>query len=198
MPQKLSKQGQSRRHFMNHSAAIARGSLLALSVPAILSACREAEQAILSGEEFQTLTEEEANEFAAMAARIIPSDETPGATEAGVIYFMDNVLGDESRAEVLDSLKSGLLEMQTIVALDYNAPYFHRLDEVQQDEVLRQIETTPFFNTIRYLTLAGMFSLPEYGGNRNEVGFQLMGIPGHGAWSAPYGYYDADYMEKGE
>lgn len=198
MSRKLSKQGQSRRHFINNSASFARGSLLALSMPAILSACREAEQAILSGEEFQTLTEEEANEFSAMAARIIPSDDTPGANEAGVIYFMDNVLGDETRAEILDSLKSGLLEMQTIVALDYNASYFHNLDETQQDEVLRQIETTPFFNTIRYLTLAGMFSLPEYGGNRNNVGFQLMGIPGHGAWAPPFGYYDADYNEKGE
>jgi gluconate 2-dehydrogenase gamma chain len=198
LAEQLSEQGRSRRHFITDSAVLAKGSLLVLTVPAIVSACREAQQAILSGEEFQTLTEEEANEFAAMAARIIPSDETPGATEAGVIYFMDNVLGDESRAEILESLKSGMLEMQTVVALDYNAPYFHALDVTQQDAVLRQIETTPFFNTIRYLTVAGMFSLPQYGGNRNDIGFQLIGIPGHGAWSPPFGYYDADYMEKGE
>lgn len=188
----------SRRQLLTDSLSLAKGSLLVMSMPAILTACREAEQAILSGEEFQTLTEEEANEFSAMAARIIPTDETPGATEAGVVYFMDNVLGDENRVQILNALKTGLLEMQTEVALAHNAPYFHQLEVLQQDEILRQIETTPFFNTVRYLVLAGMFSLPEYGGNRNNIGYELIGIPGHGAWSPPFGFYDADYMEKGE
>ena len=198
MKQKNSPAGLSRRNFLANSASLARGSLLVLSMPAILTACREAEQAILSGAEFQTLTEEEANEFAAIAARIMPTDDTPGANEAGVIYFMDNVLGDAQREEILESMRSGLLELQTQVALAHNASYFHVLDEAQQDEMLTQFETTPFFNTVRYLTIAGMFSLPEYGGNRGNVGNQIIGLPGQGAWSPPFGFYDADYMERGE
>ncbi|HBQ01551.1 MAG TPA: hypothetical protein DD672_13880, partial [Gammaproteobacteria bacterium] len=57
---------------------------------------------------------------------------------------------------------------------------------------------TPFFATMRYLTIAGTFSLPEYGGNQNKIGYQIIGFEDRGAWAAPYGYYDADYMEKGE
>ncbi len=188
----------SRRQLLADSLSLARGSLIVLSVPAIVSACREAEQAILSGAEFQTLTEEEANEFAAMAARIFPTDETPGANESGVVHFMDKVLGDEHRAQVLDDLQSGLLELQTQVALEHGAPYFHVLDEAQQDAMLTQFESSDFFNTIRYLTIAGMFALPQYGSNSDNLGNQLIGIPGMGAWAPPFGYYDADYMEKGE
>ena len=51
---------------------------------------------------------------------------------------------------------------------------------------------------LRYLTIAGMFALPEYGGNRNLVGDQLVGFDDHLGWTIPFGYYDADYMEKGE
>ena len=198
MTEQLSSKGHSRRNFVSSSASFARGSLLVLSMPAILTACREANEAILSGADFQTLTEEEANEFSAMAARIMPTDETPGAEEAGVIYFMDNVLGDASRVELYASLKDGMLQMQTDVALDYGASYFHQLTEAQQIELLTKIETTPFFNTIRYLTIAGMFSLPEHGGNRNGVGFEIIGMENRGAWAPPFGFYDADYMEKGE
>ena len=39
------------------------------------------------------LSAEEARDLEAVAAQIIPSDETPGAREAGVIYFIDAALG---------------------------------------------------------------------------------------------------------
>ena len=198
MPDNLSNKGLSRRNFVSSSASFARGSLLVLSMPALMTACREANEAILSAAEFQNLTEEEANEYAAMAARIIPTDKTPGATEAGVIYFIDSVLGDASREEMRSELQSGMLQMQTEAALDFGASYFHQLTEVQQDELLTKIEETPFFNTIRYLTIAGMFSLPEYGGNRDGVGFQVIGMENRGAWAPPFGAYDADFMERGE
>src|SRR5688500_1087266 len=37
-------------------------------------------------------TAEQAAEIEAMTARIIPTDETPGAREAGVVYFIDKSL----------------------------------------------------------------------------------------------------------
>ena len=43
-----------------------------------------------------------------------------------------------------------------------------------------------------------MFSLPEYGGNRDKVGYELIGFEDRHAWQSPYGYYDADYAERGE
>ena len=194
----MSESKLSRRNFLSSSASVARGSLLVLGMPAILTACREAQQSRLSGADFENLAEDEASEFAAIAARIIPTDETPGATEAGVIYFMDNVLGDAARVELLASLRDGLRDLQLQVVTEHGESYFHLLSAEQQDGLLRQNETTPFFNTLRYLTIAGTFSLPEYGGNRDNIGYNIIGFEHAGAWAPPYGFYDADYMEKGE
>ncbi|NKB33722.1 MAG: hypothetical protein GKR91_11545 [Pseudomonadales bacterium] len=193
----MQKELLTRRAFFNSLKSSAGKSVILLTLPAIVAACRESERARLAGEEFTTLTEEEANEFDAVAARIIPTTSTPGVREAGVVYFMDNVLGDR-REEQLALLKEGLLQLQTEVALQYEVAYFYLLDETQQDALLTTIANTPFFSTLRYLTVAGMFSLPEYGGNRDFVGYQLIEFENQQAWASPYGFYDADFAERGE
>lgn len=188
----------NRRQFLSSSASLAKGSLLVLSVPAIVTACREASESRLQQAAFANLGAEEAAEFTAIAARIIPSDETPGATEAGVIYFMDNVLGDPERKPVLEALRDGLRELQYQVATEHNLGFFAELDAQQQDKMLRANERTAFFNTMRYLTIAGTFSLPEYGGNRDNIGYNIIGFENPGGWAPPFGFYDADYRERGE
>lgn len=187
----------TRRAFLQSTGDAARGSCVALTMPMILAACNRANQARLNRDDFQTLSEEEVLEFDAIAARIIPTDETPGATEAGVIYFIDTVLGDGREAQ-LASLQAGLRELQTAAALTYNAAYFHFLEPEQQDQLLTASEESEFFSTIRYLTIAGMFALPEYGGNRDNAGNKLLGFEDRHVWQPPFGFYDADYAEKGE
>ncbi|MDA0929706.1 MAG: gluconate 2-dehydrogenase subunit 3 family protein [Proteobacteria bacterium] len=188
----------NRRQFLSSSASLAKGSLLVLSVPAIVTACREASESRQQQAAFANLGAEEAAEFTAIAARIIPSDDTPGATEAGVIYFMDNVLGDPEREPILEALRDGLRELQYQIATEYNLGFFIELDVQQQDELLRANERTAFFNTMRYLTIAGTFSLPEYGGNRDNIGYNIIGFENPGGWAPPFGFYDADYRERGE
>jgi gluconate 2-dehydrogenase gamma chain len=168
-----------------------------LSLPALLQA---AEHAITAHHEHKALTTlgvEEAKEFAAIAARILPSDETPGATEAGVIYFMDNVLGN-SRSELLAGLREGLAALQAKAHDNYGSAQFSALDPARQDTLLQAVETSEFFATIRFLTLAGMFALPEYGGNRDYVGWDLLGFDHRHVWQPPFGFYDADYAQRGE
>jgi gluconate 2-dehydrogenase gamma chain len=49
----------------------------------------------------------------------------------------------------------------------------------------RQVSAEQFFQVLRRHTAEGMFSDPIYGGNRNTVGWQLIGYPGaHRAWTA--------------
>lgn len=191
------KESLSRRIFLGSVGGLARSSAIVLTMPMLLAACNRAEQARLGGEKFQTLSEEEAEELQAIAARIIPTTDTPGAKEAGVIYFLDNVLED-TREEELFLLRQGLIELKASVALSFGAAYFHQLEEAQQDQALIEIEDTVFFDTIRYLTIAGMFSLPEYGGNRDYVGYDLIQFDNQHVWQPPFGYYDADYAEKGQ
>lgn len=188
----------SRRSFLKSSGVLAKGSFIVLTTPALLSACQQAEENLSSNEPvFNTLTELEGRELRAIAARIIPTDETPGAEEAGVIYFIDAVLGD-NREEEYGQVRIALREIQSVSALKFGASYFFELTTAQQDEVLTDMEATPFFATVRYLTIAGMFSLPEYGGNKDKIGYKLIGFNDAHAWAPPYGFYDADYAEKGE
>ena len=152
----------------------------------------------MNNEAFSVLSEEEAQEFQAIAARIVPTDETPGATEAGVIYFIDNVLADDREAEH-EILRQGMRELQVAAARGISMlRIFIELEPEQQDQLLREVEESPFFGTMRFLTIAGMFSLPEYGGNRDKIGYQLIGFEDRHAWQPPYGSYDADYAERGE
>ena len=187
----------SRRAFLRQTGIAARNSLIVLSLPAIMSSSAAASEAMLENSAFKILGSEEAREFAAIAARIIPTDETPGATEAGVIYFIDNVLGT-SRPEALEPMRAGLASLQASVQSTYGSASFSALTPEQQDALLVSIEETEFFGTMRYMTIAGMFSLPEYGGNRDYAGWKLIGFEHQHVWSPPFGFYDADYMARGE
>jgi gluconate 2-dehydrogenase gamma chain len=186
-----------RRDFLARSGAAMGGSWIAMSVPTILATAGAACKAREEGSAFKVLTAAEAAEFEAMAAQIIPSGDSPGASEAGVIYFMDTALAG-SRSEVLEPMRRGLAELQTETLARYSAETFSSLDNDQQIEVLQGIEDTPFFGTIRFLTVAGMFSHPSHGGNRDEIGWRLIGFDGPRPSQPPFGHYDADYAERGE
>jgi hypothetical protein len=58
---------------------------------------------------------------------------------------------------------------------------------------LKTVEDTEFFQTIRQLTLLGMFSSPKYGGNFNEIGWKSIGFVDEHVFTPPFGYYDAQY-----
>ena len=188
---------RSRRSFLKSSATAVSGSWIALSMPAILATCQQASEARQQNEPLAVLGPDEAAELEAIAARIIPTNETPGATEAGVIHFMDKVLAGE-QADSLEPMRAGLAELQASASTAFGAESFAALTPDQQDTLLADIEDSQFFATVRYLTLAGMFSLPEHGGNRDQIGWRLLGFEDRHAWLPPFGFYDADYAERGE
>ena len=206
----------SRRAFFGAAVAAAgKGSAVVLGLPAILAACERADEARRSGrgiDGLRNLAADEAAELQAMAARIMPRDETPGAEEAGVIYFMDHALTDPAQ---LQTLREGLADLQQRVQARYGGgtgdsdstgtanndsadngtghiTAFHQLQPAQQDELLQEIEEGEFFRSVRFLTMAGMFSLPEYGGNQNLAGYQALAYEPRHAWAPPFGYYDSD------
>lgn len=193
----MKQRRMSRRAFLNAGGEAAKGSCIILTMPMILTACDQATVARTNSSDFQTLSAEEVLEYGAISARIIPSDDSPGATEAGVIYFIDTVLADNRETEH-QILRDGLRNIQSEAAAQFGVTSFSALEEEQQDQLLTQMESSEFFNTIRFLTVAGMFSSPEYGGNKDKVGFELLGFVDQHAWRPPFGFYDADYAEKGE
>lgn len=170
----------------------------------------------------------------AAMARIIPSDDTPGASEAGTVEFLDRYLSgigfiyakpDGNGFEVLegrqarawmtrveaarDKYVAGVVELDRI-SEERHASVFSKLATKQQDEVLRAVErpeqleqpsegrsTTTyggpvepalqqtsaeadlgFFPLLVTHTRQGFYCDPIYGGNRGQVGWQVVGFPG--------------------
>jgi gluconate 2-dehydrogenase gamma chain len=190
----------SRRQFLAGLSTAAKGSLIVLSLPAILTACRQAnEQNPTASADAQTtiLSRDLAIELDAISARIVPTDDTPGAREAGSVRFMEVVLAD-GRQDQLTILQTGIVELNASASREFGVASFAALSETQQDALLTAIETTPFFSTVRFLTVASLFALPQYGGTGPDVGYELIGMTHAHAYMPPFGYYDADYAARGE
>jgi gluconate 2-dehydrogenase gamma chain len=126
----------------------------------------------------------------AISARILPSDDTPGAREAGVVYFIDQSLNGFSK-EQAPLFAEGLRTLgETVVRAHGSGSTFAGLTTQQQDSLLREIETTPFFIAVRFATLAGFLSLPKYGGHPGYIGWKLIGQETGMEQKPPFGWYD--------
>lgn len=190
----------SRRQFLAGLSTAAKSSLIVLSLPAILTACRQANEqnpTASADAQYTILSNDLAIELDAVSARIVPTDDTPGAREAGSVRFMDVVLAD-GRQDQLTILQTGMVELNASASREFGVSSFAALSETQQDALLTAIETTPFFSTVRFLTVASLFALPQYGGTGPDVGYNLIGMTHAHAYMPPFGYYDADYAARGE
>jgi gluconate 2-dehydrogenase gamma chain len=124
----------------------------------------------------------------ALAERIMPgAPGKPGATEAGVLNYIDLALAG-AYADQQDLYRRGLAALDGFCHAAHGAP-FVKLDAGKQDAVLTALEqgkatgfTWPtaqaFFNTLRTHTMEGMFADPIYGGNKDFAGWTLIGFPG--------------------
>jgi gluconate 2-dehydrogenase gamma chain len=190
--QHVTQEGASRRSFL--ASATGLGSAWVLTNwSGILAAQEHAKRMAASGHaKLEFFSPEQATEIGCVAAQIIPADETPGAREAGAVYFIDRALTtfDKGHQAVYTE---GLPVLQSKTReLFPGAAKFSALHSEQQIQVLKAIEKTPFFAQVRVHTITGFFAGPEYGGNHDEVGWQLIGFEGKFHYAPPFGYYDKE------
>lgn len=141
---------------------------------------------------FDVLTPEQAADVEAFTSHIMPSDELPGAREAGVVYFIDRSLSTWAAGQ-REPLVRGLDALNRDVESRWpGAGRFAQLPAARQFELVSAMEQTPLFQQLRFATLSGMFSLPSYGGNRDGAGWQVLGFEGRFIWAPPFGDYDRD------
>jgi hypothetical protein len=200
-----------RRNFLISAGTGLGAAWLTANWPAALAAGAHARAAVASAAppKFEFLTSEQAAEVAAICARILPSGDSPGATEAGAVYFIDRgLLAVFPEAQPV--YRDGLAHLQT----DFHAMFpaagkFSAASPEQQDQFLRTQDlpaptgrrrpvptgTPTFFETIRAHTIAAFLIDPEseYAGNRSGVGWQVIGREPAHAFSSPFGFYDKDY-----
>lgn len=171
-----------------HKAAkVSRRTLLsgtAALLPLVATSCSStstndrviATNAVFTAQERATLR--------AVVDRLIPADEfSPAASECGVLDYFERCLNEWNQGD-LPLLRSSLAALET--EAQKQGGDFAALDASAQDALLEAMEAGQFpqadaqagFNRLLRLTLEGMFSDPYYGGNRNYVGWDLIGYPG--------------------
>lgn len=206
----------SRRRFLAQGAGGLSAVWVSAHWPALLAAATHAHQAAKSATppKFAFFTADEAKEIDAITSRIIPTDNTPGAHEAGVVYFIDRGLATFA-ADDQKTYREGLPDLQARVAEMFSGVVkFSALKPEQQDEVLhsfdepaepgktdrpaqRNLRRRPgaqnFFETVRQHTIVGFLIDPDYGGNHDGAGWKVIGREREHVFQPPFGYYDKDY-----
>jgi gluconate 2-dehydrogenase gamma chain len=138
-------------------------------------------------------TAAEAQVIQAASERIIPTDESgPGATEAGVVIYIDRQLaspyGQDKRRYTkgpwIESIPEHGYQGKETPQQVYRdgigllGADFATVPAEQQDLRLEKIEGAHFFQLLRTHTIEGMFCDPMHGGNIGMVGWKLIGFPG--------------------
>jgi gluconate 2-dehydrogenase gamma chain len=136
---------------------------------------------------FRFFTQSEADCLIAICECIIPADDVAGATDAGVIYYIDKqVSGFFSKHQ--GEYRFGLAAIQS----DCNSlqgKQFESLSMEEQTGFLELLEkndsglksweeTKPaaFFNMVIDHTMQGFYGAPRHGGNKNYVSYKMLGI----------------------
>jgi gluconate 2-dehydrogenase gamma chain len=192
--QKYRTPGHSRRSVLVGGFSGLSSIWLTTHLPGILSAKRHADAIAALGRPgtLEFFSAEQAVEVESVAAQVIPTDDTPGAREAGTVYFIDRILNTFER-EKQGTYTQGLTDLRAKTRdLFPNVDKFSELKSDQQIQVLSTIEKTAFFAQIRLHTIVGFFANPEYGGNQNKIGWNLIGFEDKFDWRPPFGYYDRD------
>jgi gluconate 2-dehydrogenase gamma chain len=188
----MTTRGTSRREFLINSVSGLGAAWVAANYSSIVEAAEYA-QSGAAGQpaKLAFFSEAQAADVGAMAAQIIPTDDTPGAREARVLNFIDRALVtfDKDQQEAYtQGLKD--LDAQTKQLFPGTAR-FSALNSDQQIQVLTAMERTPFFNTVRTHTISGFFASPVHGGNYNKAGWKLVQYDDSLNFKPPFGYYDA-------
>ncbi len=137
-----------------------------------------------------------ARDVEAIAAQIIPSDDGPGAREAGVIWFIDRALAtfDEDQRGLY---RAGMAEVGRIRSRMFPGSIsVAGLADDQQKAIIRAIESSEFFALLRRHTVMGFLGHPKYGGNRDQVGWKHIGFESRMAFTPPFGYYDTPGRDR--
>jgi gluconate 2-dehydrogenase gamma chain len=197
-----------RRFLKSSVGAIGVAAVPAASVPASVSAAEpHAHGGSAKAAKYMFFSAAEVAFVDAAVARLIPADELgPGAKEAGVTYFIDQQLfggwgtmakmyrqGPYAEGTPQQGYQSPLTpqEIFRVAIREINQQLgkpFEKLAAKEQDEVLKNLEegklaleSVPsrfFFNLLLEGTIDGFFADPIYGGNRDKVGWKLVGFPG--------------------
>ncbi len=179
----------SRREAVRRVGILLGGAMSTSTVSALLAGCsgRTSGQ---GSHTFRVLSRPQQDLSATLVELIIPQTDTPGARAAGAHEFIDKMLADWMPDDERDRFLAGLGDVNTRAQTAHGADFVN-LPSAEQVAILTQLDAeayadtnddaaaTPFFRSLKELTLAGYYT-SEIGATRELQ------------WLAWPGRYDAD------
>jgi gluconate 2-dehydrogenase gamma chain len=133
-------------------------------------------------------TLEEGQTADAICERLIPADQDPGASDTGVVNFLDlQLMGPYKRFRA--GYRQGLKSVNQM-SLERYGHRFAELSAEKQDAILKDLEqgaaageawkeisSKDFFALILGHTMQGYYGDPRHGGNRGRASWKMVGLP---------------------
>lgn len=172
----------SRRTVVKLAAVTAVGAGLGAGGSAVLTRLGET-----APPTYRFFTDAEAALVIELCEQIIPRDDTPGATDAGVIHFIDRQLATrlarhrKTYREALPALDQAcrVIEKEPFTLL--SAPRkIAFLTQVEAGKIPASasggVALAPFFRQLVSHTMQGFYGSPKHGGNRDYVSYRMLGL----------------------
>jgi len=152
----------ARRDFM--IASVAAGT-------ALVSGCHSSRN---NGWEF--LSDGNAATLKVICDQIVPADDFPSASEAGVLTYIDRQLTRHYRRH-RNAYRYGLDQAEQICRERFGCA-LENATAPQQLAVVTALEAEDraFFELVREHTLEGYYGSPRHGGNRDAVSWRMLGL----------------------
>ena len=129
-----------------------------------------------SGNQWDVLNAPHARTLAALCDQIIPADEFPSASQAGVVNYIDRQLARHYRRHQ-NAYRDGLDQLDSI-SRQHAGLAFADVPVSKQLEITIALEqqNRSFFELIRQHTMEGYYGSPRHGGNRDAASWRMLGL----------------------
>ena len=134
------------------------------------------------------LSVDEARTLAALCDQIIPADEDPGASWAGVVNYIDLQLCGPLKS-LRTPYRLGIAAVEKSSRILYGAdfaevPPTHQIELLTlmehgqaPGEAWKKFSSMEFFDLLLDQTMQGFYGDPRHGGNREGTSWKMLGIP---------------------
>jgi len=137
--------------------------------------------------QWRFLTDDEASLLDAVCAQIIPTDQDPGAREAGCVVYIDRQLAGPLE-RFADRYRAGLAALAATCQTLYGKP-FQELPSAEQIKLLEKLERGQgpkehwqavacgeFFQSVCDHCMQGFYGSPRHGGNKDYASYRMLGL----------------------
>jgi gluconate 2-dehydrogenase gamma chain len=125
---------------------------------------------------WEFFTEDEAATLTAICDQIIPADDFPSASQAGVLNYIDKQITRHYRRHQ-EAYRKGLEQVNQL-SQQHCGKNLWAATSTEQLQTVTSLEASdkPFFELVRSHTFEGYYGSPRHGGNRNAVSWHMLGL----------------------